>query len=102
LEQWGVVDPTRKLGGRVQTLLNTVYKLKITDTPVFENSPDLSTKATKVQGDQRQYFLDFIALINDDWDSVSQPVKDAIDLDEQLKSDLKGGFSTKSPLRVVG
>jgi hypothetical protein len=105
VEKWGVVDPTQKkgLGGRVQALLDTVYQVTITDAPVFANSPDLATKATTVQSNQQQYFLDFIALINDDWKSVSQPVKTAIDNDKtNLKTDLKGGFSPQNPLRILG
>lgn len=80
-EAWGVVknDPVaKKIAGDIQNCLNRVYGLLITDKPLFGPSVDLAGKASAVQEAQRAYFMDFIHLINGEWDSVSMKTQTAI------------------------
>ena len=98
-EHWGVRNQvSRQLAGKVQGMLNKVYKLNIRDTPPLKG--DVLSKAKIVQHEQRQYFLDLVHIINGNLAAVS---KEAIaELNESgLMKEVEGGYSAENPMREV-
>ncbi|WP_172801780.1 hypothetical protein [Akkermansia glycaniphila] len=85
-EAWGVVknDPfAEKIAGDIEDCLNTVYKVKIKNPYGLDRendliASDLVEKALDVQKKKKDYFMDFIHLINGEWDLVSLDTQTAI------------------------